>query len=92
MMKLGTVVPYQRKIQKMYKSRLTFFYFLKIVLISMVTILMTSAKMGTLCLLKIKVFWYEIYNVIIFSHDVTNKIILRDSNYIAEVVMQPKIW
>ena len=26
----------------------------------------------------------------IFAHDVTNKILLRDSNYIVEVVMWPK--
>ena len=83
MMKLGTVVPYRRKIQKMYKSRLTFFYFLKIVLISMVTILMMSAKMGTLCLLKIKVFWYEIYNVIIFPMTSPTKLF-----YVTQIILQ----
>ena len=52
----------------------------------MVTILMMSAKMATPGLLKIKVFW----NIIISVHDVTNKILSRDSNYIIDVVMWPK--
>ena len=56
----------------------------------MVTILMMSAKMATLGLLKIKVFWNKGYDVIISVHDVTNKILSRDSNYIIDVVMWPK--
>ena len=56
----------------------------------MVTILMMSAKMATLGLLKTKVFWNKGYDVIISVHDVTNKILLRDSNYIVDVVMWPK--
>ena len=51
---------------------------------------MMSAKMATLGLLKIKVFWNKGYDVIIFVHDVTNKILSRDSNYIVDVVMWPK--
>ena len=55
----------------------------------MVTILMTSAKMITLDLLKIKIFWNKvyIYKVIISVRDVTNKTLPRDSNYIADVTM-----
>ena len=56
----------------------------------MVTILMMSAKMATLGLLKIKVFWNKGYDVIISVHDVTNKILSRDSNYIVDVFMWPK--
>ena len=56
----------------------------------MVTILMVSAKMATPGLLKIKVFWNKGYDVIISVHDVTNKILSRDSNYIIDVVMWPK--
>ena len=56
----------------------------------MVTILMMSAKIATLGLLKIKVFWNKGYDVIISVHDVTNKILSRDSNYIIDVVMWPK--
>ena len=56
----------------------------------MVTILMMSAKMATPGLLKIKVFWNKGYDVIISVHDVTNKILSRDSNYIIDVVMWPK--
>ena len=53
----------------------------------MVTILMISAKMATPGLLKIRVFWNVGYDIIIPVHDVTNKILLRDSNYIVDVVM-----
>ena len=59
----------------------------------MVTILIMSAKMATLGLLKIKVFWSKDYDVIISAHDITSKILARDSNYIdyiVDVVMWPK--
>ena len=45
-----------------------------------VTILMMSAKMATLGLLKQKLFENKGYDVIIFIHDVTNKLLLRESN------------
>ena len=47
-----------------------------------------SAKMATRGLLKIKVFWNKIYDVIIYVHDVTNKILSHDSNYIVDVVIK----
>ena len=50
---------------------------------------MMSVKLATLGLLKIKVFWKKGYDVIICSHDVTNKILSLDSNYIVDVVMSP---
>ena len=56
----------------------------------MVTILMMSAKMATPGLLKIKAFWNKGYDVIISVHDVTNKLLSRDSNYIVDVVVWPK--
>ena len=56
----------------------------------MVTILTISARIATLGLLKIKVFWNKVYDIIISVHDITNKILLRDSNYIVDVVMWPK--
>ena len=46
--------------------------------------------MAALGLLKVKVFWNKGYDVIISVHDVTNKILSRDSNYIIDVVMWPK--
>ena len=52
-----------------------------------VKILMMSAKMATLGPLKRKVFRNKGYYVIIFAHDVTNKILSRHSNYIVYVVM-----
>ena len=56
----------------------------------MVAILMMSAKLATLGLLKIKIFWNKGYGAMIPVHDVTNKILLRDSNYFVDVVMWPK--
>ena len=52
-----------------------------------VTNLMISAKVSTVRLPKIKVFWHKSYYVTIYVHDVTNKAILSDSNYIAVVVI-----
>ena len=49
-----------------------------------------SAKMATPGLLKTTVLWNKGYDVIISAHDVTNKILSRDSNYIVDVVMWPK--
>ena len=59
---------------------------LKVALINIVAILMISAKSATSGLLKIRVFWNKGYDVIIFTHDVTNKILSRGSNYIIDVV------
>ena len=56
----------------------------------MVTILMIPAKMTTPGLLKIKVIWNKGYDVINSVHDVTNKILSRDSNHIVDVVMCPR--
>ena len=52
----------------------------------MVATLMMSAKMATLGLLKIMVFSNKGYDVILFIHNVTNKILSRDSNFIVDVV------
>ena len=59
-------------------------------LISLVKILMMSAKMATPSLLEIMVFWNKEYDVIIHVNDVINKILSHDSNYIADVFMWPK--
>ena len=56
----------------------------------MVPILMMSAKLATLGLLKIMVFWNKDYNIIISVQDVINKISSFDSNYIVDVVLWPK--
>ena len=59
----------------------------KVFLIKIVAILTMSAKLATLDLLKIKVFWRNGYEVIIYILDVTNEILSRDSNYIVDIVM-----
>ena len=51
---------------------------------------MMSSKMATSGLPQIKVFWNIGYDVIISLHDAIDKILSRDSNYIADVVMWPK--
>ena len=48
---------------------------------------MMSAKMATPDFLKMKVFLNKDYDVIIYVHEVTNKMLSGDSNYIADVVM-----
>ena len=50
--------------------------------------MMMLAKMAALGLYKIKEFWNKDYDVITFLHDVTNRILSRDSTYI--VVKWPK--
>ena len=49
-----------------------------------------SAKMATLGLLKITVFWNKDYDVIISVDDFTNTFLSGDSNYIVDVFMWPK--
>ena len=63
----------------------------KVVLINMIEVLMMSAKLTTLGLLKIKVFWNKSYNVITDLHDVTDKILSHESNDIANLVIQSLI-
>ena len=53
----------------------------------MVKIFMMSAKMAALDLLKIKVFRKQIYDVIVSVRDVTNKVLLGESNYIVNMIM-----
>ena len=53
----------------------------------MVTILMMSAKMATLGLFKISVFLNKGYDVIISGHEVANKFLSCDSDYIIDAVM-----
>ena len=49
----------------------------------MVIILMMLAKIATLGLLQIKVFLNKGYAAVILAHEITNKILLNDSNCIA---------
>ena len=53
----------------------------------MAAILMISAKLATLGLLKIKVPWNKSNDATISAYDVNNKILSCDSNYIVDVVM-----
>ena len=65
-------------------------------------ILMVSANLTILGLPKIKVFWIKGYDLIIYVHDPHNlcpwrhkKILSRNLNYIADVVMRPifsSVW
>ena len=49
-----------------------------------------SAKLATPGCLKINIFQYKCYGVIIIEYDVTNKILSHDSNYIVDLVLWPK--
>ena len=52
---------------------LTFTKFLKIAIINMTPILMTSANFADLGLPKIQFSWNEGYDIIISAHDITTK-------------------
>ena len=56
----------------------------------MVAVLMMPAKMATLDLFKIKVFWNKGYEVRTSIYDVINRNLSRNSNYIIDVAMWPK--
>ena len=51
---------------------------------------MMSAKLATLDILEINAFWKKVLDVVISVHYVTNIILLRNSNYIVDVVIRPK--
>ena len=53
-------------------------------------VLLISAKMAIPGLLKVTTFWNNGYDVIIFVHDVTKKILSGNSNYIVNLVMWSK--
>ena len=55
----------------------------------MVTIMMLSTKMLIVGLLKI--LWNKGYDAIISVHDVINEILSRESNYIIDGVIRPKL-
>ena len=55
----------------------------------MVTILMMSAKLATPGLFKMNIVWSKGYDATILDYDVINKILSRNSNYIADAVMWP---
>ena len=48
---------------------------------------MMSAKIATLGLLKVNIFFKRVYDIIIFVLDATNEILSYDSNYIVDAVM-----
>ena len=49
--------------------------------------LIITVKLTIAGLLKIKLWWNKGFDVIVSVHDVTNKILSRDSNYIVNGVM-----
>ena len=51
--------------------------------------LMMSAKMATLDLFKMRIFWNKGYYVIYSVYEVTDKISSHNPNYIVDVVMWP---
>ena len=53
---------------------------------------MMSAKLVTVGLLKRKIFWNKGYDVITPVHDITNKVLSVNSNYIVDMVMWSKFF
>ena len=66
--------------------------YLKIVLINMIAILITSANFPTPGLLQIKIYFNKFYDVIIYAHGVITKVLLHGSNFFEYVIMRPKFW
>ena len=64
--------------------------FLKFVWINMNAMLMMSPKLAIPDLFKITVLWSKDYDVTISVYEVIIKILLRDSNYIVNVILWPK--
>ena len=60
---------------------------LKVILIDMVATLKMPAKLATLGLLKIKVYWIKGCDVIISVYDVNKKILSHESSYNVDMVM-----
>ena len=56
----------------------------------MVKIFMKSANLATPGQSKLKILKNKGHGVIVLVHDVTNKILSRELNYIVDVVMWPK--
>ena len=71
----------------MFLILLIFFSLERFFLINIITILMMSAKITTLSLLRIKIFRNKGYEIIIYVYDVITKNLSRDSNFIVDVVM-----
>ena len=46
--------------------------------------------LATTGLFTVMILWNKGYDVIIFVYDVTNQILLRESNYILDVITWPK--
>ena len=54
--------------------------------------LMILAKLATVDLLKIKLFWNKDYDFIVYVHDVNNIKLSHYSNFIVDVVMWLKFF
>ena len=83
MMKLDTFIPYLGKIQKTYKSRDTPLEFLW-------HQNFFTGNQKILLYQQIQIYWNKGSDVIIFVHDVINRILSLVPNYIVDVVMRPK--
>ena len=59
----------------------------RVVLLDVITILMISANLATLGLLKKSVFWKQGYGITIYFQDAINKTLSHDPNYIVDVAM-----
>ena len=71
---------------------LTFFKSLKIVLIKMAGILMMSAKLVTLDLLKTNVLWNKGFDIRISVHDITNKKFIKWLKLYCRCDHAIKVW
>ena len=73
-----------------YFLNFTFSKSLRVALITIIAILLMSAKLATPVILKTNVYWNKRYHFIIYFNNVTNKNLSRDSNYIVDMMIWPK--
>ena len=78
---------YRLHFETKYLIILAFLESLRIVLIKKSYKFDDAVKIAFQGFLKIAVFWNKDYDVIIYVHDVTNKILSHDSNYIVDMVI-----
>ena len=99
LMKLGTVIPHLKKIQKIYESFDTppdfcwhQHFFTGIFSQHFFISVFSSAKMSTRGLPKITVFWNKGYDVIISFNDVTKKLFTTWYKLYCRCVHVTKVW
>ena len=85
-----TFIDFTFRFVHLISNSFNFFWVFKGFFLIMVEILMMSAKLPTVDLLKTKAFWYKGCDLVISVHDACKRLLSRYWNYIVNLVMWPK--